>query len=80
MESYYFTFGCGHPFADYVQKVYASNSGEARKTMVEFYGSKWAFCYGPGEVEGSDDDNCVLIHGIRFRLTPKALREGDTLW
>lgn len=79
MESYYFTFGCGHPFAGYVQKVDASNSGEARKTMFEFYGSKWAFCYGQNEVQGPDGDNCVLIHGFRYRLTPNALREGDAL-
>lgn len=80
MESYYFTFGIGHPFAGYVQKVTASNSEEARKTMIEFYGSKWAFCYGRNMVEGpDDDDDCVLIYGHRFRLTPSALREGDTL-
>lgn len=80
MPCWYFTFGCAHPLGDHVQRVFASNSEEARKTMLEFYGTKWAFPYGPNEITGSTDGyGFVVIHGFRYRLIPKDLYEGDTL-
>ena len=78
MMAYYFTFGCGHPLADYVQRVDASSSDGARATMREFYGDKWAFPYGENEVEPCGE-GYVYIHGFRYRVLEKTLKEGETL-
>lgn len=82
MPCWYFTFGCAHPLGNHVQRVFASNSEEARKTMLGFYGTKWASQYGPYEITGSasaDGYGSVVIRGFRYRLIPKDLYEGDTL-
>lgn len=80
MLCWYFTFGCAHPLGDHVQRVFASNISEARKTMIEFYGTKWAFPYVQNEITGSTDGHgFVVIRGFRYKLIPKDLYEGDML-
>jgi hypothetical protein len=46
LKNFYFTFGSGHEHGPngYV-KVSAASYGDARTTMVTFYGNKWAFQY-----------------------------------
>ena len=77
MRNFYFTFGLGHPFHDYVQKVTAKDENAARATMCEVHGTKWGFCYGPyegGEVEG--EGRTVTLGDYTYTLTPQDLTEG----
>ena len=78
MKAYYFTFGCGHPLRDYAQKVIAPDEGNARAAMSEFYGNKWAFCYGPYNYDGIEDgQKSIRLEGYLFRLTPHTLYADD---
>lgn len=81
MESYYFTFGCGHPLGGFVQRVFASNEPKARETMHRFYGDRWAFGYGPDAHPVLDlETGIVDLGGYKYRKLDKDLTEGETLW
>lgn len=47
-EYWIFTFGCGQPHYGFYVKIYGSYV-EARKKMVEKYGTKWAFQHSAEE-------------------------------
>ncbi len=80
MKSWYFTFGCGHPLRDYVQKVNATSEASARKTMCDFYGTFWAFCYGPFDDAYKDNTKWSDERGrCVYTLTPHSLTEGECL-
>lgn len=49
LNKYYFTFGCGQRNAGMVQPIMASSMEEARKIMVEHYGTEWSFSYTEDE-------------------------------
>ena len=76
MRYFYFTFGLGHPFHDYVQKIKAKDENAARATMHEVYGSKWAFCYGPYDCERENAERIVSLGDYKYMLTPQDLIEG----
>ena len=76
MRYFYFTFGLGHPFHDYVQKIKAKDENAARATMHEVYGSKWAFCYGPYDCERENAERIVSLGDYNYMLTPQDLVEG----
>lgn len=80
MKAFYFTFWRTHPLRDFVQKIVASDEDKARAIMYEFYGIKWAFCYGPFNYDGIEDgQKSVTLHGYTYRLIPHNLNEGETL-
>lgn len=66
---------------DFVQKIVASDEDKARAIMYEFYGSKWAFCYGPYEYDGIDDHqtSITLLGGIQFRLIPHTIYDREVI-
>ena len=64
-ERYIFTFGCGHPFAKYLQVV-EGNMAASRELMVEVYGLNWAFQYSEQELQ-----SCGLINGYEKLPTIK---------
>ena len=45
LKTFYFTFGCGFPLADYVQVVRAPNEAIARHGMFHYYRDRWCACY-----------------------------------
>lgn len=81
MKSYYFTFGCGHPLGKFVQRTFASCEAKARETMRRFYADRWAFCYGPYDVNDPVDyeTGMVDLSGYKYRKIDKDLMEGETL-
>lgn len=56
MEKWLFTFGGNHHLEGKCQPVYAESYGEARKIMIETYGTTWAFQYSEKEWEGNKND------------------------
>ena len=75
---FYATFGLAHPLRDRVQRIFVfdDNPSEAlaRQTMNLFYGSKWAFLYGPYEAHESDT---VVLGGDIYRLVDNDLTAGE---
>lgn len=51
MQTYYHTFGLGHPQAGRVQPIVAENATEALRAMFKKYGNRWAFQYTQKEWE-----------------------------
>ena len=49
MKSYYFTFDCGFPLADFVQVVRAPDEPTARAGMYRYYHNRWCGCYDKAE-------------------------------
>lgn len=45
MQTYYHTFGIGHPNAQKVQLIIAENNTDALRAMFKKYGNRWAFQY-----------------------------------
>lgn len=77
-KCFYATFGLAHPLRDRVQRIFVfdDNPSEAlaRQTMNSFYGSKWAFLYGPHEAHESDT---VVLGGDIYRLVDNDLTAGE---
>ncbi len=48
-KPYYFSFGCGSPFAQHHVCVWAHEREEAREGMVKVFGAKWCWCYDEDE-------------------------------
>lgn len=75
---FYATFGLAHPLHDRVQRILVpeDNPSEAlaREAMNSFYGSKWAFLYGPHEVR---EDDTVVLGGAFYRLTDYDISAGE---
>jgi hypothetical protein len=54
-EKYWiFTFGCGQVHAGKYVKIYAENSSDARKEMIDIFGKDWAFQYNNEDEAGVD--------------------------
>lgn len=49
LKTFYFTFGCGFPLADYVQVVRAPNESVARRGMFRYYHDRWCGVYDKAE-------------------------------
>ena len=78
MKFFWFTFGLAHPLAKMVQGVYATSETKAREVMVEFYGNKWASCYGAIPTVGRLYlYSNVSIAGDIYHPIPMFLKEGD---
>lgn len=78
-KCYYATFGIAHPLRDRVQRVIVRDGdtpseGPARVTLLSFYGNKWAFIYGPYDVE---DGDVVTLYGHKYRLIDHDLEAGE---
>ena len=77
-NEYYFTFGTGHPLANFVQQVSAPGEEAARRGMHRFYADRWAFCYRAEEcfpaVEG---DRVVLPRGSTMQRIPRKIVVND---
>ena len=69
MMTCYYTFGCDHPFAKFVQKVTAE---DPRSLMLKTYGSNWCWEYFPNQVT-ENGDGTVTVHGNRSDYTFKLL-------
>lgn len=55
MATFYFTFGCGQPFANRFIKFEASDYGVARLKMCERFGQRWAFQYTAEDFSGQPE-------------------------
>lgn len=53
MEKFYFTFGTGQQLAGRCQVIMAESWEEARKKMMDVYGTAWAFQYTEKEYKES---------------------------
>ena len=77
-KCFYATFGLAHPLRDRVQRILVpgDNPSEAlaREAMNSFYGSKWAFIYGPHEVR---EDDTVVLGGDIYRLIDYDISAGE---
>ena len=49
LKTFYFTFSCGFPLADYVQVVRAPDESLARVGMFRYYHDRWCGCYEKAE-------------------------------
>lgn len=45
LKTFYFTFDCESPLANFVQMVRAPNVMIARKGMFRYYCNRWCACY-----------------------------------
>ncbi len=68
----YYTFGCGHPLRNKVQKVVSS--GDPREKMLEVYGTNWCWEYFSDEVT-ENPDGTVTIHGRNKDYTYELIDE-----
>ncbi len=78
MMFFWFTFGFAHPLDKMVQGVYATSETKAREVMSEFYGNKWAACYGAIPTARRQYlYSTVSIGGEDYHPIPMFLKEGD---
>ena len=52
LHKWYFTFGFGQPHENCYHVIEAENSNEARNTMFERFGGKWAMQYDSADEAG----------------------------
>ena len=64
----YYTFGCEHPLAGYVQKIVTTDGSDPRDKMIAAYGTSWAAEYGPefSNVAENEDGTVTFTSTSRF--------------
>lgn len=60
MQTFYHTFGIGHPLSHKVQPIVASDCTEALKVMFSKHGSRWAFQYNEKQWEEMKSTDTLL--------------------
>ena len=81
LKTFYFTFGCGFPLADFVQVVRAPSEPLARVGMYRFYCDRWCSVYGEDEVKLRNYGNLAEIGtGERWMHQYDVLRKVITVY
>lgn len=60
MQTFYHTFGIGHPLSHKVQPIRATNSTEALKVMFKKHGDRWAIQYNEKQWEEMKSTDTLL--------------------
>lgn len=78
-KTFYFTFGCGFPWADYTQVVRAPNEAIARRGMFRYYCDRWCGCYhgDDREVVTAGSNGLVEIGNCMYKPLAKVITAYD---
>ena len=74
LRTFYCTFGCGFPLADYVQVVKAPDETTARLGMFRYYDNRWCGIYRRAEYVS--DGKCA-IGNIVYKVLEKVITAYD---
>ena len=74
LNTFYFTFGCGFPLADFVQMVRAPNEATARAGMFKYYYDRWCGCYDKAEYV--EHGKCA-IGNVVYKVLAKVITAYD---
>lgn len=74
LNTFYFTFGMGHPLACFVQVVRAPDEHLARCGMFRYYHDKWCGCYSKAEYVS--DVRCK-IGGVEYNVLRRVITAYD---
>ena len=67
----YYTFGCEHPLADYVQKIVTTDGSDPRDKMIAAYGTNWCAEYWPEHTPTTENGDGTVTFTSTSRLTGK---------
>ena len=74
LKTFYFTFGCGFPLADFVQMVRAPDEHTARVGMYKYYHDRWSTCYDRAEYVVSGR---YAIGNVVYKVLDKVITAWD---
>ena len=74
LNTFYFTFGCGFPLADFVQMVRAPDEATARAGMFKYYYDRWCGCYDKAEYVS--EGKCA-IGNVVFKVLGRVITAYD---
>lgn len=72
LKLFWFTFGCGFPLANYVQRVMAPDEITARTGMYKFYYDRWCGCYSDRDIRIPEEGK-VEIAGYFYKPMEKTI-------
>ena len=76
MKIRYYTFGCDHPLAKYIQKIVTEDNEDPRDKMIQVYGTNWSWEYWPEhDTIIENGDGTVTIRGKYRDYTYKLLEK-----
>lgn len=70
LKTFYFTFGCESPLADFVQMVRAPDLVTARAGMFRYYHNKWYGCYDTAKYVS--DGKCAIFNAV-YKVLDKVI-------